>query len=1111
MHVRVSLVMVVLLALGARGVESAQVVGATTATPTTVAVGIGTPVTVVSAISDPSLIASSVVLQRVDAAGRVIATYGPLRDDGTGGDGAAGDGLFTIRPTIYETVGGPVTLRVSAAFLGKLTRAFSAPLTLTVSGTSTAVGIVTPGNLAYLNTTPIQVTGTVGDPGATVTVNGVPATVSEGSFLGTVPLLEGTNTLTAVATNTNGTTTTASVQVTLDTTPPRLTVTGPAEGFTTVAPTVAVSGLVNDLVVGTINDQQATVTVNGTAAQVANRSFLAASVPLAVGANLLQVTGTDRTGNGATASVTVHRVLPTMPTIQGVSGSNQTAAAGSVLPQPLVAQVRNEAGQPVSGVPVVFAVTQNSGGLVSGTAALGALAVPTDAEGQARVAWRTGSRSGVGNNEVQATAVGFAGTAVFVASGTPAGASRIVVDTGNGQTGVVGSALPLPFVAIVTDAGYNRLAGVPVTFTVRQGGGLIDGAATVTRVTDSDGRVAVGLTLGKPEGFDNNVVEATFAGNPGAPVAFLASARVPADPAATRVTGVVLDNSNAPIAGVTLRLFRTHHGTGVPEQVAEPVLTDEQGQFVIQPAPVGAFKLMADGATAPNGPWPTLEFDVVTVAGQPNDVGLPIYLPALDAVHRLCVDETTGGTLTLPAVPGFALTIAPGAATFPGGARTGCVTVTPVNGDKVPMAPGFGQQPRFVVTIQPVGTVFNPPAQLTLPNVDGLAPRAMTELYSYDHDLAAFVSIGTGTVSEDGAVIVSDPGVGVIKAGWHCGGNPNPTGTAATCPTCYRCVNNECRPEPNGTTCDDRQECTVNDRCTNGSCTGEQVTVTITGAQPDIGNVCPGCTMQFTATITPAGRTVTWTIVSDATGAASISGSGLLTIGGSAASGSVTVRARDSERAGCGAERTVTVFAPPPIPRISGGIFNGMTTAERDFAVAHPLCTAQNINIQSEAFDRMNALFPEELRNDPNVGNAFLHAYANCLFARRCGVDLAEQFWNAHEQHDANTCTNASMDFHNNQVGRSVSTQSGDCADLVLEQINDGAARWMNPPPAAGACPTFQNTAPTGTPSGTGDGTSGGGSGGGSGSGSVSGASGSGIGGNPWDDQVEACAGPNQQ
>ena len=100
------------------------------------------------------------------------------------------------------------------------------------------------------------------------------------------------------------------------------------------------------------------------------------------------------------------------------------------------------------------------------------------------------------------------------------------------------------------------------------------------------------------------------------------------------------------------------------------------------------------------------------------------------------------------------------------------------------MVPGFGQQPRFIVTIQPAGALFNPPAPITLPNVDGLQPREVTEMYSFDHDIGSFVAIGTGMVSDDGLVIRSSPGVGVLKAGWHCGGNPAASGTAANCPTC---------------------------------------------------------------------------------------------------------------------------------------------------------------------------------------------------------------------------------------------------------------------------------------------------------------------------------------
>jgi hypothetical protein len=766
-------------------------------------------------ITDPAVIGSSVQLQRYDSLGRVVGVLGVLNDAGTNGDATAADRVFSLRLTAYELVPGPITLRVSAAFQGRLARVLSAPFTLTVAGTASTISITTPANLDYRNVSPILVTGTVGDPGAQVQINGVAATVTTTSYTAQVPILEGTNTLTAVATNTNGTVTTASVQVTLDTTPPKLNINEPEAETSTSEASVSVSGLVNDLVVGTVNPLQATVTVNGTAAQVANRSFLVPAVPLALGPNTIQATATDRSGNSATASVIVTRV-PANGSVTIVSGNSQSGPAGSVLPAPLVVRLTNALGEPTGGVPVVFRVDENSGGLVSGTATLGSLAVTTNALGQATATFRLGTRSGVGNNVVEATATGFTGSGIFTHSATPTAAQRIVVDTGNGQIGAVAQALPLPFVGIVTDAGFNRIPGVPVTLVVKQGGGNIGGLTTVTRTSDADGRIAAVLTLGRQEGQDNNVVEATFAGNPGLPAAFLASAKVPADPSQTRIIGVVLDNANKPIPGVTMRLFRTHQNTGLPESVAEPVVTGGNGQFSILPAPVGTFKLMADGSTAPNGPWPTLEFDVVTIAGQTIDVGLPIYLPVLDAVNTLCVSETTGGTLTLPQVPGFALTVAPGSATFPGGARSGCISVTPVNGDKVPMSPGFGQQPRFVVTIQPVGTVFNPSARLTLPNVDGLAPRQVTEMYSFDHDLAAFVSIGTGTVSEDGSVIGSDPGVGVSKAGWHCGGNPNTVGSAGTCPSCQRCQGTQCVTD-NGRTAPQTASDCKRETCTNGS------------------------------------------------------------------------------------------------------------------------------------------------------------------------------------------------------------------------------------------------------------------------------------------------------
>jgi hypothetical protein len=812
------LTLLVLLSVVPAERASAGTIGATSATPSSVSVGTATTVTVTSVITDPSLIPSSVVLQSLDSSGRVVALLGNLHDDGLNGDVAAGDGVFTLQTTIYQTAPGSVTLRVSAGFKGSLLRSFSSPMVVNITGTAIGINIVSPANLLYTNLTPVTVTGTVGDPNAQVNVNGINAPVGSGKFAVTVPLVEGLNTLTAVATNSNGLATSASVQVTLDTTPPHITVDSPGDGTTTTAAAVTVTGTANDVVVGTVNTQDVHVTVNGLAAQVANRTYSVLSVPLSLGQNTIQATGVDRAGNAVTASITVTRVLASQPpppsigkaliteSLAIVSGNNQAGVIGTQLAAPLVVALTDAANNPLPNQTVVFKVTGSNGLLSAGgtSAPSAAVAVTTGANGQAQVSWVLGQRSGAGINIVHASSPLAIGSADFTATGLIANPAIIVVDSGNGQTGVLGQPLTFPFVADVVDAGHNRVPKIPVTFTVKQGGGNFAGGPSQTVTTDSNGRAIAVLTLGTQPGNSNNVAEANYPGNKGFPAAFAASALAPGNPSNTTISGLVLDNSNNPIQGVTVRLFQTNQGNNnnLPLQIGTPVQTNAKGTFLIQPAPVGFFKLMADGTTATSsGSFPTLEYDITTVAGADNNVGMPIYLPALDTTNKLCVDAAHGGTLTLPQVPGFSLSVLAGSATFPGGSRQGCVSVTPVNGDKVPMAPGFGQQPRFIVTIQPVGTTFNPPAPMTLPNVDGLPAKSVTEMYSYDHDLGMFIAIGTGTVSDDGSVIASNPGGGVLKAGWHCGGNPAANGTVADCPTCQICNGASCVADPsqNGT------------------------------------------------------------------------------------------------------------------------------------------------------------------------------------------------------------------------------------------------------------------------------------------------------------------------
>ena len=689
------------------------------------------------------------------------------------------------------------------------------------------VAIASPADLDVVQTATVTVTGTSAGA-ASVRVNGVAAAITGGTWRAdNVPLEQGRTVITATATSASGHVATATVFAYRDAIPPRIAVSSPADGSTVQQTPIDVSGMVDDIVVGTINAGQATITVNGSPAEVSNRAFLARNVTLAPGLNTLTIVATDQGGNHSTVTSRVTYDAAAQARILLVSGDGQRAPIGTTLPLPLVVRLVNAAGSPVPGRPVAFEVAENNGSLTAGLATSRLLTAVTSASGEASVQWHLGTRAGSGNNRVIATAAGFAGTARFDAVATSAPASTIVIDAGSNQIGATGAPLPRPLIAAVIDSGNNRIAGVPVTFSVVEGGGKFGGQSSVTVTTDSDGRAWATPTLGDAV----NTFVASL--NGGASRAAFTATGKPAGPAElTRISGVVLDNQNAPIAGVSIRV----------EGTTQTTQTNGAGQFTIANAPVGYVRLIADGSTAQRpGTWPTLEYAVYTIPGQNNTLEMPVYLLPVDVQRGILIDETTGGTLTIPEMPGFALTIAAGSATFPGGSRTGVVSATLVHSDKVPMAPGFGQQPRFIVTIQPAGVHFDPPAALRIPNADGLMPGEVTEMYSFDHDLGQFVSIGTGSVSEDGSVIASDPGVGIIKGGWHCGGNPATSGASADCPECAKCDGETCIPDPakQDQDCeDDGDNCTA-DICDQGHCQHLPATVNVTVKHPAQGPLNP--------------------------------------------------------------------------------------------------------------------------------------------------------------------------------------------------------------------------------------------------------------------------------
>jgi hypothetical protein len=651
-----------------------------------------------------------------------------------------------------------------------------------------SVKITSPLSLTTLGVSPAQISGTIENtddsalnPNIVFTVNGVAVDVVNGQFSANAVLDEGHNSVVARAVL-GDTQVTDSISVSLDLTPPSITVDSHTNQQIVNSQNVTITGLVNDIVRGTVESSQTTVTINNVVAAVSNRSY-SATIELEEGLNNIKVIASDQVGNVSEKQFTLNYQVPDRNNIVMVEGDGQSSEIGTVLPQAVMAKVVDKDDNPIAEKPVIFRVSQGSGKVGVGTEFEGrAVVVMTDEDGLAQTNFQLGARVGLSNHKVQATVVGIPNKVVFTASATGKIADKLSVNSGNGQRGGSGQPLAQPLVVVANDAGANVVPGAEVEFKVTAGGGKFsNGQNTIVIVTDSDGRASAELTLGYLAGLDKQRVNAKLISNASDNVltaGFTATAFQPKEAAATSISGIVLDNQDNPLVNATVSVDGTNRQT----------VTDVAGKFLIEQAPVGPVHLLVDGSTVlGDAEFPTLSFNLVTVAGVENPMNGPVYMVQLNTDNAVYAGPEDV-VLTLDNYPGFALEIAKDSVTFPDGAREGYISVTPVNASKVPMPPPNGMQPQFIVTIQPTGTKFDAPARLTLPNVDAHEPGAQVEMYSYDHDLEEFVAIGLGTVSEDGSIVRSNPGVGVVKAGWHCGSQPGGSGCCEggnDCGYCY--------------------------------------------------------------------------------------------------------------------------------------------------------------------------------------------------------------------------------------------------------------------------------------------------------------------------------------
>jgi hypothetical protein len=213
-----------------------------------------------------------------------------------------------------------------------------------------------------------------------------------------------------------------------------------------------------------------------------------AQVTLTLGTTAGTVTVSATISGVATPAVFTETATPGPPAaLTYVSGNNQTGVGGGTLQNPLVVKVTDQYANPIQGITVLFAV-------VSGAGSLNASSVLTDASGQAQVTWRLG---GIGVEHAVHASSGTLPVVTFTATAITGPPATLTIVSGNNQTAVAGTTLPLPLVVRVTDQNGNVVPGAAVNFSVTGGNGAVSAASVAT---GSDGQAQVTWTLGTVEG-----------------------------------------------------------------------------------------------------------------------------------------------------------------------------------------------------------------------------------------------------------------------------------------------------------------------------------------------------------------------------------------------------------------------------------------------------------------------------------------------------------------------------------------------------------------------------------------------------------------------------------
>ncbi|MBI4822825.1 MAG: IPT/TIG domain-containing protein, partial [Nitrospirae bacterium] len=240
----------------------------------------------------------------------------------------------------------------------------------------------------------------------------------------------------------------------------------------------------------------------------------------------------------------------------------------------------------------------------------------------------------------------------------------------------------------------------------------------------------------------------------------------PIPPGVTTITGRVLrSDDDSPIKDVTLTID------------SKTAVTDEAGNFFFRDIPTGEQILIIDGDTAntTDAEYPSqIPVPVTIVPGVDNKLPYNIFLHRVNTERFTPIEPGKETVVKDPAIPDFEMKI-PVDVQIIGwdGKPNEKVSVKVVPVDRLPIRPPpegvYASEIYMYYFDKPGGGTPTRPVPVKMPNNFQAQPGERVELWYYDEspqpdpNSNQWKPFGMGTVSEDGKLIIPDPGVGIPK------------------------------------------------------------------------------------------------------------------------------------------------------------------------------------------------------------------------------------------------------------------------------------------------------------------------------------------------------------